>query len=137
MGDIENKAQYVDQLTFQGSADNATWTDLFVADENIHEGWNYFQWENATDQPKYRFYRLYNNQNAGCDVNELKMTGVETIDNSDATYTCALAIEKENTVLANVTETVTYSGTLTPLLTAVNPRFGTVTGGTSVTFTGT
>jgi len=32
---------------------------------------------------------------------------------------------------------VTYSGALTPLLTAMNPRFGTVTGGTSVTFTGT
>jgi hypothetical protein len=65
------------------------------------------------------------------------MSGVETVDNSDATYTCAIAIEKDNENLANLTETVTYSGTLTPLLTAVNPRYGTVTGGTSVTFTGT
>jgi hypothetical protein len=61
MGDIEDKAQYADLLKFQGSADNATWTDLHTVDENIHEGWNYIQWENATDQPKYRFYRLYNN----------------------------------------------------------------------------
>ena len=137
MGDIETKSDYSDKLKFQGSADNTTWTDLWTVDENIHEGWNYYQWENATDQPKYRFYRLYNNQNKGCDVSELKMSGVETIDNSDATYTCAIAIEKSNTNFANLTETVTYSGSLTPLLTAVNPRYGTVTGGTSVTFTGT
>lgn len=68
---------------------------------------------------------------------ELKMTGVETIDDSGATYTCPIAFEKGGVILSNLTETVTYSGTLTPLLTAVNPRYGTVTGGTSVTFTGT
>ena len=65
------------------------------------------------------------------------MTGVETVDDSGTTYSCAIAIEKNNEVLANITETVTYSGTLTPLLEDVNPRYGTVTGGTSVTFTGT
>jgi hypothetical protein len=65
------------------------------------------------------------------------MTGVETVDNSDATLVCPIALEKNNEIFANLTETVTYSGTLTPLLTAVNPRYGTVTGGTSVTFTGT
>jgi hypothetical protein len=63
MGDINNKDIYADKLTFQGSADNVTWVDLFTADENVHEGWNYYQWENATEQPRYRFYRLYNNQN--------------------------------------------------------------------------
>ena len=136
MGDIEQKENYADLLKFQGSSDNTTWTDLFTADENIHEGWNYYQWEVATDQPKYRFYRLYNSLDKGCDVNELKMSGVETVDDSGTTYSCPIAIEKDNEVLASITETVTYSGTLTPLLEAVNPRYGTVTGGTSVTFTG-
>lgn len=64
------------------------------------------------------------------------MTGVETIDDSNPTYNCAIAIEKNNNTIANVTETITYSATLTPLLTNVNPRFGTVAGGTSVTFSG-
>jgi hypothetical protein len=32
---------------------------------------------------------------------------------------------------------VTYDATKTPLLTAINPRHGTVTGGDSVTFSGT
>jgi hypothetical protein len=137
MGDgVSNKHLYVDKLKFQASADNITWVDLFIADENIHEGWNYFKWENASDYPRYRFYRLFNDANYGCDVNELKMTGVETVDDSNPTYNCKIAIEKDNQVIANITETMTYSNTLTPLLTAVNPRYGTVTGGTSVTFTG-
>jgi hypothetical protein len=137
MGDINDKTIYADILTFQGSSDNTTWVDLFTVDENVHEGWNYYQWEDAASQPKYQFYRLYSTVNKGCDVSELKMSGVETIDDSGATFTCALAIEKAGDNLANLTETVSYSGTLTPLLTAVNPRYGTVTGGTSVTFTGT
>jgi hypothetical protein len=28
-------------------------------DENLHEGWNYFKWETAAEEPKYRFYRFY------------------------------------------------------------------------------
>ena len=31
---------------------------------------------------------------------------------------------------------MTFDGSITPLLTDVNPRYGTVTGGDSVTFTG-
>lgn len=60
MGHIEDKGIYADKLTFQGSPDNVTWTDLFTADENIHEGWNYYQWNT---EPRFRFYRLYSNQN--------------------------------------------------------------------------
>lgn len=60
MGDIADKTKFVDKMKFQGSSDNSTWVDLFTADENIHEGWNYHKWEKSSDYPKYRFYRLYN-----------------------------------------------------------------------------
>lgn len=138
MGDIDDRTKYVDILKFQGSSDNSSWTDLFVADDNVHEGWNYYQWETASEQPKYRFYRFYNPTNAqGCDLNEMKMTGVETVDNSDSTYSCEVTVEKSNVTLQTLSNAVTYTGTLTPKLEAVNPRYGTVTGGTSVTFSGT
>lgn len=39
-------------------------------------------------------------------------------------------------VFKTLTETVTYSADKTPLLEGMDPRFGTVTGGTTVTFTG-
>lgn len=44
MGDINTPSLYVDLLKFQGSNDNTTWTDLYTADDNIHEGWNYVDW---------------------------------------------------------------------------------------------
>ena len=53
MTDLTNKALFVNVTTFQGSNDNITWTELFAMDENIHDGWNYHNWENAADYPKY------------------------------------------------------------------------------------
>ena len=93
LGDITDKSIYVDKLKFQGSQDNSSWTDLYTADDNIHEGWNYHKWETASEQPKYRFYRLFNPSNAqGCNMNEIKMNGVETIDDSAATYSCQVQV---------------------------------------------
>jgi hypothetical protein len=48
----------VNTTTFQGSANGITYTDIFQLDENLHEGWNYFKWEELADQPKYRYYRF-------------------------------------------------------------------------------
>lgn len=63
MGEIEDRTLFVDYLTFQGSSDNTTWTDLFVADDNVHEGWNYHKWETSAEYPKYRFYRFFSTKN--------------------------------------------------------------------------
>ena len=57
MKDI-TKATFMDTTSFQGSADGVTYTDLFQMNNALHEGWNYFKWEDG-DQPKYRFYRFY------------------------------------------------------------------------------
>lgn len=83
MGDITNgeTAFLVDNLIFQGSQDNTTWTDIFNVDENVHEGWNYKTWTRETQQ-KYRFYRFQGNEAKICKMNEIKFTGVETIDDN-------------------------------------------------------
>jgi len=82
MGDITNGETkfLVDNLIFQGSMDNTTFTDIFNVDENVHEGWNYKSWEKGS-YPKYRFYRFQGNESKICRMNEIKFTGVETIDN--------------------------------------------------------
>jgi len=51
MGDITSGDTefLVNDLIFQGSMDNTTYTDIFAVDENIHEGWNYQRWSNASD----------------------------------------------------------------------------------------
>jgi len=91
LGDIDDISLYAGISKFQGSNDNldsTSWTDLYVADENIHEGWNYIDLNETGTMPKYRFYRMYSPTSYGCLVNEIKFTGVETVDNSDATYSC-------------------------------------------------
>jgi len=49
MGDILDKYTYAGFLKFEASNDNSTWTTLFTADVNIHEGWNYFTWDEPED----------------------------------------------------------------------------------------
>jgi len=63
------------------------------------------------------------------------MTGVEVIDDNNPTYDCpaALVMKGETDV---VLKPVKYKGTMTPTINSMSPRFGTVVGGTSVTFTG-
>jgi hypothetical protein len=93
MGDIANgDTTYLqDNLIFQGSMDNVTYTDIFKVDLNIHEGWNYQKWEAGSYQ-KFRFYRFHGNSPNLCIMNELKFTGVETIDNQDASYQCSVKV---------------------------------------------
>jgi len=140
MGDITDITLYKDKLKFQGSNDNSTgttWTDLHIADDNIHEGWNYVDFNETGTLPKYRFYRMYSSTSNGCLVNEIKFTGVETVDNSDSAYSCNVQVSLGNgTSITNLAHNVTYSNTLTSRLDSISPRYGSVTGGTVVTFTG-
>ena len=39
-----NKDRMVGRTKFQGSLDGSTWTTLFTLDQNIHDGWNYYNW---------------------------------------------------------------------------------------------
>jgi len=65
------------------------------------------------------------------------MTGVETVDDTADTYSCSVALEMNDAVVQTLADQVTYQGSLTPLLTTVEPRYGPVTVGTSITFSGT
>lgn len=61
--------------------------------------------------------------------------GVETINNEDATYSCDVNVNIGETETA--LNTIEYTNTLTTNLASISPRYGPVTGGTSVTFSGT
>lgn len=52
MGDITSgdTSFLVNNLIFQGSMDNTTWTDIFNVDESVHEGWNYKTWTTGNFQ---------------------------------------------------------------------------------------
>ena len=87
------------------------------------------------EKPSYNQYRYWGKVAGSCRVGEFRLTGVDVIANNDPTYTCTpdLVIAGIKTPLT----AVTFDGAKTSTLTSISPRFGTVTGGTTVTFTGT
>jgi len=61
---------------------------------------------------------------------------VQAIDSSSTTHECVPKVYI-NGVATPLTNPVTYDSAVTPNLTAISPRFGTVQGGEPITFTGT
>ena len=133
-----DRRRYENNLAFEGSLDGKTYTELFVVGKNVHEGWNYFSWDKGS-YPGYRYYQFRglgrSGQTGPCRVNEVVFAGNEVIENSEATYDCPaeLIMKNEKTIELSKPK---YVGASTPSLTKISPRFGSVKGGETVTFTG-
>jgi len=79
-------------LTLSGSNDNSTWSPLWTADMNIHEGWNYISWETPDQYPKFRNYQFSGSNAGACVFTEIKFKGVETVDDSRSTLPCPIIL---------------------------------------------
>jgi len=145
MDHFVEKALYKNNLKFQGSSDGfvSDINDILTVGEELHEGWMYYKLSN-TDldidirEPKYQSYRLFNTQSYGCDkLGEIHIIGQKIIDGSGSTQDCAVVVSGTDFTTTTAGSTVvTYSISETPFITSLSPRWGTVEGGTSVTFTG-
>mmetsp|Transcript_20884 Transcript_20884/g.32246 ORF Transcript_20884/g.32246 Transcript_20884/m.32246 type:complete len:613 (+) Transcript_20884:4414-6252(+) len=136
MGDIDDKLLYAGYLKFEGSNDKSTWTTLFTANVNIHTGWNYVNWDTEDEKPKYRYYRFISSMTNGCNMREIAFRGIETIENEDETYTCTPKLFLSGVESSASLNPVSFKGSITPALTKVEPRFGSVVGGDDIVFTG-
>lgn len=85
-------ATFNGNLVFQGSNDLSSWTDLYTADGNIHEGWNYKKFDTPSTQPSYRAYRFFGKTVGSCNIKEIKFAGVKAIQDSNPTRTCPVSI---------------------------------------------
>jgi len=135
-----DKSPYVDNLVFQGSNDHwATFDDLHTFDDNLHEGWNYINFREEVSKPAYNSYRFFGHADGACRVTEFRLNGVQAIDNTSSSHTCtpSIMIGSESLATDTVFGDVTYDNAFTPVLDRINPRFGSVLGGTTVTLTGT
>jgi hypothetical protein len=103
-------------------------------DYNVHEGWNYHKWSELANQPKNKAFRFKGSGPGSCIMREIKFAGVKSIDSNANAHKCPTKLFLDD-VSQDVNE-VEYKGQLTPTLDEVTPRFGTVKGGTQVTFTG-
>ena len=128
-----DKSPFVDNLVFQGSDDGQTFTDLWAIDKSVHEGWNSLDFEDS--QPSYNIYRFQGSTAGSCRIGEVKLHGVESIDNDEASYSCTpkLIIDDSVTEL----NPVTFDSAYTPVLTGMSSRFGSVLGNEQVEFYGT
>lgn len=136
LNNLLDKAPYTDDnLKVQGSNDGATFTDIHSYDDSIHEGWNSVDW--ISSPQVFSTIRLQGAVSGSCRIGEVRLIGVEVLDDSNSSSTCMakLTIDGQVTDLTNVS----YDGAITPSLTAtsgVSPRYGSVLGGEQVTFSG-
>jgi hypothetical protein len=138
---ITNRDQYEGNLVFEGyNEEGATGddvTELFTVDQSVHEGWNYYEFEEGS-YPNFRYYRFRGLGGASgpCRIHEVTFTGPEVIRNEDSTYQCTPKIHLDGEETVEFTNAVTFDGAMTSVLSQVSPRFGTRLGGDQLTFTG-
>jgi len=97
LSDIQDKSIYADETKLQGSNDGTIYSDIFTMDENVHDGWNYHKWTEPADYPRYRYYRFYGTKAGSCVINEIKATGVETVDSPDQNKACSAVVDINGT----------------------------------------
>lgn len=110
-----------------------TFEDLWVMDESVHEGWNSKDFE--TNRPSYNIYRFQGTDAGSCRVGEVKLHGIESISDSASSYSCTPKLHLAGTVTQ--LNPVTYDSAVTPVLTGMSSRFGSVLGNEEVVFSGT
>jgi hypothetical protein len=98
---VFTKPTYSGYLKFQGSSDNITYTTLFTVGDEIHEGWNYYDYASGSEL-KYRYFRVYGSNAGSCNVGEFALMGVEAINDDTSSYACSA-----NITLGNTTSTLT------------------------------
>ena len=137
LNNLLDKSPYTGgNLKIQGSNNGgASFTDIYSYDELIHEGWNTF--DSRASPQVFSTIRLQGAVAGSCRLGQVKLIGVEVLNNSNTSASCTakLTIDGSTTTLTDVT----YSGAITPSLTEVTgimPRYGSVLGGESVTFSG-
>jgi hypothetical protein len=86
---FSNKDVYNGKMKLEGSnvgfSDPAQITTIFTVGDELHEGWNYYDFKDMFGDnyvfPKFRYYRLFNAQNNGCDkIGEVKFIGTKAFD---------------------------------------------------------
>ena len=133
--DWANVAQYILYSTFQGSNDNSTWVTLVTVDQTVHSGWNVFSSQDTTG---YRYIRFLHNSTSKCSLAEFQLYGIlySTITANLASQFANVAYNDGlNTQLFN--NLLEYKQANTSIITLISPRYGDISGGYTITLTGT
>ena len=114
--------------------DGVEFTDLWTVDAGVHEGWNSHDFEEGS-KPSFNIYRFQGSAAGACRVGEVKLHGIESIDNNDSLYTCTPKLTLDGTTTE--LNSVVFDASYTPVLTGMSERYGSVLGGETIEFYGT
>lgn len=88
LNSLTNKTPYINgNLILQGSTDGASFSDIYSYDESIHEGWNSVDWRSSSPQV-FKTIRLQGAVSGSCRLGEVKLIGVEVLDDSNTSTSC-------------------------------------------------
>jgi hypothetical protein len=126
---------YILYASFQGSNDNTTWNNLAVIDQTVHTGWNVIK---STDNTPYRYIRFLHNSTSMCNIAEIQLYGIlySNINVNLASQT-ANVIYNDGFNAQVLVNAISYQQSSTPVVTSINPRYGDIYGGYTLTLTGT
>jgi len=123
-------------VKIEGSNDNSAWTELATLGQQGKVGWNSKAISTTT---AYRYLRWNSPDKDGCRVSEIQYRGF-TVNDSPTSSAAPVTVDVElqaNGKTEVLAGKVTYSPSLTPVVTSISPSFGVAAGGTVVTVTGT
>ena len=127
-----SKAPFSGVTKLQGF-DGTNYVDILTLDSSIHEGWNQFEW--TTAKPAYQKYKWSGATAGSCRFGEIKYYGIVAKSDTATSTQCVPKLTIGGTSVD--LNTVTYADTATPTVSALSQRYGKVTGGESLTITGT
>jgi len=59
---------------------------LYSVDDNVHEGWNTYYWNELNKQPRFTYYRYAGKGAKSCEIKEIELSGIEGIDDDKPDY---------------------------------------------------
>ena len=134
-------------LTFEGSNDNVTYTEVFKLGSFIKEGWN--TWINSSSTSSsyfsspstqaFRYYRFSSPLRKGCEIAEVRFFGVKLYSEGHSdinSLSCDVELIVNSQSQAVIPSVVNYELSETTIMTSLSPRYGSVAGGTLLTIKG-
>lgn len=85
--------------------------------------------------PHYRIYRYFNSQTGGCDIGEVTFTGIISEPETGADLSCQAVLSYGETTEDISGAAITYKADYTMTVASIEPSYGSVIGGDTVTFT--
>ena len=110
--------------------ENEEWSDIWEVDSGVHKGWNHQEISALV-----KSFRFVGSQQGSCRVGQVEVKGIDVYDSEEEEVSCAPKITIGGQSM-EVDGLVTYRASLTPYLTSISPRLGSVLGGDVVSFSG-